>query len=202
MKIGIVGLGGIGSHLCRFIAENKLLKEVDGLDNQYIAIDNDKVETKNLRYTTYTINDLEKPKVKAISERFGLEYLNTKIDDKNCKKILGGMDIIVLCVDNSEVRKLLLDLQKPFIDIRAKGKAVCIYQLVNFTDGLKDEYLKSLDSEKEKGDSCQYEIDLNSGFIQFGMLVSASIGFQYLVSLIRDTLREKEVRNQKFIHSF
>jgi len=202
MKIAIVGLGGIGSHLARFIAENNVIKGIDGLDNEYVAIDFDKVEEKNLRYTTFTPNDLEKSKTKVISDRFGLSYLTTKINKENYQKILKDFSIVVMCVDNSEVRRLVSQIGKPIIDIRAKGSAIAIYQLVDFKDDkFIENYLNTLNT-KEDTDSCQYEIDLNSGFVQFGMLIASSIGFQLMVSLTRDLVREKELKNKSFVWSF
>lgn len=194
MNIAIVGLGGIGSHLCRLIAEEQIIRNTINDSVEFVVFDYDKVDFKNLKYTTYTIKDIDKQKTSVISKKYGFKYIDKKVDNI---KYFEDYQLVILCVDNNEIRKLIFEAKIPFIDLRAKGSAVCIYQLTDYTDKkFIKEYEKSLTDNEKSG--CQYETDLNNNNIKYGMIISASIGLQ----LISEMIKTKALTNKKFIWSF
>ena len=107
-KIGIAGVGGIGSniavHLVR--AGVKKLKYADF----------DVVDRTNLNRQFYFCDQIGFPKtvaleinLKRINPELSVEYNHTRITKENIKEIFDECDIIVEGFDNVESKKLLLE---------------------------------------------------------------------------------------------
>jgi sulfur carrier protein ThiS adenylyltransferase len=109
MKIGIAGVGGIGSN----VAVNLVRSGVDGLK----IIDFDRVEASNLNRQFYFHDQVGLLKVEALAEnlrriRPGLqiEPISERIDSTNCLALFDDCDLIVEGFDRQEDKKMLLEI--------------------------------------------------------------------------------------------
>ena len=111
MKLIIVGMGGIGSHLIyplfQYLNYNDtlLIKEV-------VLVDGDKFEEKNKKRQMVT--GIGKNKAVAAKEFYADEFTNLVItadpryiNTENIGEIIDNEDIILLCVDNNKTRQLV-----------------------------------------------------------------------------------------------
>jgi tRNA A37 threonylcarbamoyladenosine dehydratase len=190
MRTLIIGAGGIGSF---FIEE--LFNCIDQLqiDTEVTLVDDDIVEINQVKYQNFTVKDAGQNKAKILAKRFGGNgdyiYSGSRIQ-ANTKRItktieLRGYDVIVLCVDNDKVRKLVIEYchedDTEFLDLRATGRKVfCAPKLKTLAENLK--YIDETDTNTY---SCQDKKDLKKGFIQKGHLVAAMIGVQMLLNISR-----------------
>jgi len=112
MKLVIVGLGGIGSHLLlplmQFVNyEQKTFEEV-------WFVDGDKYELKNNRRQHVAKQDENKAiaQVGYYREMFptlSLMFVDKYITADNISKVVKDNDVVLLCVDNNKTRKLFQD---------------------------------------------------------------------------------------------
>lgn len=108
-KIGIAGVGGIGSN----VAVNLVRSGIGSLK----IVDFDRVENSNLNRQFYFADQIGQPKIKALALnlrriRPGLhiEAVTARIDAANCQSIFGDCDLIVEGFDRQEDKKMLLEL--------------------------------------------------------------------------------------------
>lgn len=112
MKLVIVGLGGIGSHillpLMQFVNyEQKTFNEV-------WFVDGDTYEGKNVRRQHVVKNNVNKAiaQVEYYRELFptlSLMFVDKYVTSDNINKIVTDNDIVLLCVDNNKTRKVFQD---------------------------------------------------------------------------------------------
>jgi len=187
LKIGIIGCGGIGSYFIRGLSE-LIKKDISGLDRINIMgvdlIDDDMVEEKNLSYQNFDIEHLGRSKAEVLSELTGYKARAEKIEKA---EQLVGYDLIILAVDNNEVRNIVYQSGKQFLDLRAKGKSIMAY--LTQKDDL--EYLEVTKDTGLKG-GCQYGRDIEEKTIEFGNRIVAEIGLQYLVDYLRNKIVTKK----------
>jgi len=192
LKLAVIGLNGIGSYFVRALAET-IKKDVAGFGKiNPLAIDlydDDIIEERNLSYTIYDVEHLDRTKAEVLAELTGYRAKVKKIESA---EQLNDYDFIVLCVDNNKVRNLVYESDKPFLDLRANGKAVMVYLTKRELDTDKD-YLNLTEDDDIKG-GCQREEDLEDRSIEFGNRISAEIGLQFLASYLRG-----EIKNKKYI---
>lgn len=174
MDILIIGAGGIGSHLAEFLNKACIYGQ---LNDDIVFMDDDIVERKNLSYQNFGTEDLSKKKVRVIEKRYmfrGLDQRATKPEH------FTEYDLVVLAVDNNEARKLVYEHAKDWIDLRSKGKVVSV-----FTKSDKDmkEFLGGEGTDIPQ--SCQNKFELDKNVVQYGNLISASIGVQAIVNRTR-----------------
>ncbi len=108
MKIGIAGIGGIGSNVARLLAQA-------GIEDVMI-VDFDCVESSNLNRQFYSfsqigekkINSLEK-NLKEISPDMNIEKLDKKIKPGESKKIFACCNIVVEGFDNKIMKKNIIE---------------------------------------------------------------------------------------------
>jgi len=186
LKIAVVGLNGIGSYFVRGLSE-LIKKDVAGLDRINIMaidlFDFDTIEEKNFSYTIYDIEHLGRNKAEVLAEMTGYKAITEKIEKA---EQLAGYDLVVLAVDNNEVRNLVYEAGNKFLDLRAKGKAVMVY----LTQKDDIEYLNLTKDTGEKG-GCQYEQDIEEKTIELGNRVVAELGLQFLVDYCRGKIEKK-----------
>ena len=129
LRVGIVGLGGTGSHMAQNLA---YLGARD-----FVLIDQDRVEVTNLnRLVTATHDDEGSPKVAtakraicSIAPSAAVEVIEAAVtsEDDSVARSLAVADLIIGCVDNDGPRLLLnrisLAHQVPYLDV-ATGIAV------------------------------------------------------------------------------
>ena len=178
----IIGAGGIGSMFVEHINKMVMNDQIP-IDIEFEIVDNDKVELKNIKYQNFIEEDVLKPKVSVLEERYG--FLGTK------KKITKDEDLteyeaIIIAVDNAKARKLVYDHcfanDKWFLDMRAEGRQVAIIT----SDTGQKEALDTLPQHiKDKSGSCQLKYEFEQGIIQYGNVIVASMGAQIFLNKIR-----------------
>lgn len=104
MKVTIIGVGALGSHLLLFTRNLKV---------QFKVIDYDSIESKNLMSQVHTKMGLGKNKALAIQQSlsglFGIkvEAVPHRLTSDNVNQLLGDADLIVDCMDNGSSRRLV-----------------------------------------------------------------------------------------------
>ena len=184
MKIAIVGAGGIGSYFCRNLSETfkKDIKGIVEIDPFLVTVfDADNVEEKNLLYANFDIDDLSLNKAECMKNKYHFNCINRNFEDSDIQ----NYDLIILCVDNNDIRLIVSSHKADFIDLRATGRAIFGYISIN---GLNDkEYKKYTLEQKGVKGSCQYQKDIDSKTIRFGNRVIAEVGLQLLQDYMLDS---------------
>ena len=104
MKLVIVGVGALGSHLV-LLGRNW---EVD-----FVVVDFDRVEQKNVLSQFHSTMGVGRNKAQAIQQAmqglFGirLEAVPHRLTADNCEALLSGAGLVVDCVDNAPTRQLI-----------------------------------------------------------------------------------------------
>jgi molybdopterin/thiamine biosynthesis adenylyltransferase len=186
LKIAVVGLNGIGSYFVKGLSE-LIKKDISGLDRINVMgidlFDFDTIEEKNFSYTIYDIEHLGRNKAEVLAEMTGYKAIAEKIERP---EQLAGYDLVILAVDNNEVRRLVYDTGVKILDLRAKGTGIMAY----LTQKDDPEYLELTKDTGEKG-GCQYDRDIEDKTIELGNRIVAEIGLQYLVDYLRGEITQK-----------
>lgn len=199
MKVAIVGVGGIGSHLMDDI--NQLCAAGQFKNWHFHIYDDDVVEPKNLDYQRFKDEDMGLLKVTAV-EQACLDILlfssyNKRVNPEELKK----MDIVVSCVDSGAWRRKFFDILgtstslKFWIDLRSEGRTVAAY--TKHKTNTKEKLINTVQGADEENGSCQLDYELNKGIIQTGNRIIASIGVQYLLNFYHG-----ETCAPEFLHRF
>jgi len=104
MKITIVGVGALGSHLVQFLRN---------LDAEIKVIDFDRIEQKNVMSQFHAKNVVGKLKAQALQQSmsflFGtkLTAIGNKLTSDNVRELLAGSDLVIDCLDNAESRRVI-----------------------------------------------------------------------------------------------
>jgi molybdopterin/thiamine biosynthesis adenylyltransferase len=185
-KLAIIGCGGIGSYFIRGLSE-VIKKDISGFEELNIMgidiFDYDLVEERNLSYQYFDIEHLGRNKAEVLAEMTGYSARAEKIERA---EQLAEYDLVIMAVDNNEVRNLVYQAGRPFLDLRAKGKGIMVY----LTQKNDPEYLNLTQDTGEKG-GCQYDRDVEDKTIELGNRIVAEIGLQYLVDYCRGKIEKK-----------
>lgn len=106
MKVVIVGVGALGSHVLLCARNWKVDLRV---------VDFDQVEQKNIMAQMHTKMSLRKNKALSIQQAMQamwslrVEAIPHKLTDGNVLQLLGDADLVIDCTDNIAARKLILD---------------------------------------------------------------------------------------------
>jgi len=184
MKILIVGAGGTGSYLADELYRLIMCNQINTSEHEIHFADFDTVEQKNILYQNFKAEHVLRKKSDVIAELYSFYAEDTKIEST---KQLAPYDLIVCCADNSAVRKLIAESGKPFIDLRAEGRAIAFF--TKRTD--------SFDVGNGAPRSCQLPFELAQLRIQNGNKIIASIGSQLILNYIRG-----EKNPDEFIYRF
>lgn len=181
MKILVCGAGGIGSFLVPLISKALLYNQL-GNDVEVVIADNDSVEPKNLSYQNFSEEDLLQNKAEVLGKRYTLGYINKKITKT---EELEGYDVIILAVDNSQIRKMVYNYCKNnktfWIDARSIDRNVAIFSKSDRnTPDAMEEFTKDV-----KDMSCQFSKNIKEKKINYGHIVASSIAFQILINYVR-----------------
>lgn len=104
MKITIIGVGALGSHLVPAIRNETVDIKV---------IDFDRVEPKNVASQFHFKGSIAKKKVDALKQAmqfcYGrtIEIVGNKLTADNVTQLLGASDLLIDCLDNGEARRLV-----------------------------------------------------------------------------------------------
>jgi adenylyltransferase/sulfurtransferase len=106
MKVVIVGAGALGSHLVQFIRN---------LPVELHVVDDDRVETKNTLSQLHPKPHVGKLKAESLKQTMAFLYgvkliaIPHRLTKDNVQQLLGGADLVVDALDNSESRRLVQD---------------------------------------------------------------------------------------------
>lgn len=108
-NIKIIGLGGVGSILCDFIA--RYLDNNNELENKLVLIDGDEYETKNVDRQLFSrLGPKSMIKTYELFEKFNnldASYLTQFVNEENVSDLINDSDLIFLCVDNHKTRNIV-----------------------------------------------------------------------------------------------
>ncbi|MBQ5397506.1 MAG: sulfur carrier protein ThiS adenylyltransferase ThiF, partial [Candidatus Methanomethylophilus sp.] len=106
-RVGIAGLGGIGSHVAAALVRA-------GIRDLVIA-DFDRVDITNLSRQNYSMNDLGLPKseatervLKSIAPWIKVEAHDIRLTEDNVAEIFGKCDIVIEAFDSPEAKAMLV----------------------------------------------------------------------------------------------
>lgn len=107
-RIGIAGLGGIGSHIAESLARVGI--------GHLVIVDFDKVDMTNLNRQNYFVEDIGKSKaectaalLKRINPDLDLEVHDTRVTEGNAMSIFGGCDVVCEAFDTPQAKSMLVE---------------------------------------------------------------------------------------------
>ena len=192
-KILVIGCGGIGSFLTEHVYQLVLRKQID-LENTEITIcDDDTVELKNIKYQNYTKEDILKNKAEVLSDRYSFTPMKERMENA---LQLSPYNFIVMCVDNSQCRELVYKYCNKthtyFLDLRSEGRAVAAF--TKHKENTTEKLLSTLKNTDKSG-SCQLEFEIEKGIIQYGNVIVAAIGAQFILNKLRGETNPAEYKH-------
>lgn len=165
MKITIIGVGALGSHLVQALRNEKVTLKV---------IDFDRVEMRNVASQFHFKNGVGKKKVDALKQAmqfcYGrkIEIVGNKLTADNVDQLLGDADLLVDCLDNGEARRLVQGFA------RAKG-VPCVHGALAADGGFGRAVWTSgfvIDSETLGAATCE-----DGAFLPFIQLVATRLAY-------------------------
>ena len=110
----LVGAGGIGTHMAELLVAG--LRRVN-LQGSITLMDADIVEASNLGHQRYAPADIGRAKVTCIAERLDDETsplrVNAVVQNLRREAQFNDYDLVVVCVDRPEPRRLVHGLKVP-----------------------------------------------------------------------------------------
>jgi molybdopterin/thiamine biosynthesis adenylyltransferase len=188
MKMMIVGCGGIGSFLIEEVAKKIEQEQFSELTCEGVVsiADSDIVELNQIKYQNFRHDEVGKNKAEALEKRYAnvIGFFHAIPNRITKESQLKGYDFFVLCVDNEQTRKLVVEYchknNKQFIDLRAEGRKIFVMPKETL-----QENMKFIDTADHNEYSCQERSDLDKGYIQMGNKIVALIGVQYILNFER-----------------
>lgn len=108
MKVGIAGVGGIGSNVARLLAQAKV--------DQIKIVDFDNVEVSNLNRQFYKVSQEGMKKTHALEENLkqiypeiGIEAVDMKIGPSDCLDLFSDCTIVVEGFDDKNLKKMIIE---------------------------------------------------------------------------------------------
>ena len=187
VEITIIGAGGIGSNLTTSIASaisrGDLVSSLGGV--KLFLMDSDTVEDRNLMMgQRFSKDDIGRHKVDCI--RGGISEFESELlevipisNDVRERSDIPGSDIVVVCVDNMEARRVVHGMDCLWLDLRCSGDG---YIAIDYR--VNEDIIASLSQEQNLSGSCQLE-GWESGFLQAGYLAASAHGFQWIIAALR-----------------
>ncbi|MDP6871235.1 MAG: ThiF family adenylyltransferase [Candidatus Thalassarchaeaceae archaeon] len=186
IRIGIVGAGGIGSilfaALARSLSSGGLVQRLAPVT--LTVFDSDTVEAGNLMHQNFLPEDIGSTKVEAIMRR-AVQFENDLLsvsglphDIRKPEEII-DFDIVVVAVDSPVARRAAHQSQCTWLDLRCLGDG-----FVALDQRVPELTLESMTAEHPP-QSCQINGAIPSGNIQFGFMLAAAHGAQWVIQSLR-----------------
>ena len=176
----IVGAGGIGTQMAELLVA--ALRRID-LTGTITLMDADIVEASNLGHQRYTASDIGEAKVECLQKRLDDEESGVRVAarNENLREAhqLDGYDMVVVCVDRPEPRRLVHNTELPWCDVRCSGDGWLVLSSESHPN-----LLKRMTPDHEPK-SCQVEGALDAGNLEFGFAVAAAHGAQWALQRCR-----------------
>ena len=179
-KLAIIGAGGIGSNLAELlIPALRRLK----LPASITMMDDDVVEAGNLGHQRYTERDLTMKKVDALTARLAKKDSCVELiacnENLRTAAQLEPFDMVIVCVDRPEPRRLVHALSIPWADLRCGGDGY-----VMLSSKSEPNLVRYMTPDHEPM-SCQHPGALDDGNLEFGFANAASLGAQWALQVLR-----------------
>ena len=176
----LVGVGGIGTQLAELLVA--ALRRVN-LRGDITLMDADVVEASNLGHQRYTSEDIGRAKVASLAQRLDDETsalrVNAKVENLRREEQVTGYDLVVVCVDRPEPRRLVHGLDVPWLDVRCSGDGWMV-----LSSDSHPALLERMTPDHEPA-SCQVAGALDAGNLEFGFAVAAAFGAQWALQTWR-----------------
>ena len=170
----VVGAGGIGTQLVELLVAG--LRRVN-LAGNVTLMDADIVEEGNLGHQKYSRDDIGEPKVTCLANRLDDETSALRVrgvvENLRTADQLKNADLVMVCVDRPEPRRLVHGLDVPWMDVRCSGDGWLV-----LSSQSPPALLERMTPDHEPA-SCQVEGALEAGNLEFGFAVAAAIGAQW-----------------------
>tara|TARA_B100000287_G_scaffold317089_1_gene300748 strand:+ start:724 stop:1446 length:723 start_codon:yes stop_codon:yes gene_type:complete len=186
IRIGIVGAGGIGSvlfaSLARSLSSGELVQRIGPVT--LTVFDSDTVEAGNLMHQNFLPEDIGSTKVEAITRRanqFENDLLSIRgfpHDIRKPEEIL-DFQIVVVAVDSPVARRAVHQSRCNWLDLRCLGDG-----FVALDQRVPEVNLERMTAEHPP-QSCQINGAIPSGNIQFGFMLAAAHGAQWVIQSLR-----------------
>ena len=176
----IIGAGGIGSNLAELLIP--ALRRLN-LSAVITMMDGDVVEAGNLGHQRYTEDELGMKKVDALAARLAkkdscVELIACK-ENLRAAAQLESFDMVIVCVDRPEPRRLVHALSTPWADLRCGGDGY-----VMLSSKSEPNLVRHMTPDHEPM-SCQHPGALDDGNLEFGFANAASLGAQWALQVLR-----------------
>lgn len=170
----MVGAGGIGTQLSELLTA--ALRRV-GLEGTITLMDADTVEASNLGHQRYTASDIGHPKVNRLAKRLDDAASSLRVEalveNLRSEEQLNGYDLVVVCVDRPEPRRMVHAIEVPWLDVRCSGDG-----WMALSSASQPALLDRMTPDHEPA-SCQVDGALEAGNLEFGFAVAAAFGAQW-----------------------
>ena len=178
-EIAVIGAGGIGSHLISTLVpalhRGELLESTEVITIR--IYDSDKVSEENLAHQRFMPEDVDKHKVTAIVESMA-PFTSDRLQLIACPWDVRE-DLIVVAVDSAIARRVVHSSDSIFLDLRCLGDGY-----VAFDSSVDSDFVSKMTPD-QPARSCQHEDAISSGNIEFGFLLAASHGAQWVLQSLR-----------------
>lgn len=190
-KIGIAGAGGIGSNLLAILFDygfNRKQFDYSAIDVD--IYDDDVVDLKNLLHQNFKMDDIGKPKVKVLEDKYIVNGITKYMEEKNFKKY----DVIFSCVDSMQFRKTLYNYSfenktKLFwVDGRCTSRQGAV-----LNSALDKEDLKKYITDQDIRGGCLLDFEKENNVSHTMPLVVAGIMVQAFLNFIRGEKTDKKL---------
>ena len=176
----LVGVGGIGTQLAELLVA--ALRRVN-LRGDITLMDADIVEASNLGHQRFTAEDVGRPKVVSLAQRLddaaSALRVNAVVENLRREEQVTGYDLVVVCVDRPEPRRLVHGLDVPWFDVRCSGDGWMV-----LSSDSHPALLERMTPDHEPA-SCQVAGALDAGNLEFGFAVAAAFGAQWALQTWR-----------------
>tara|TARA_B100001750_G_scaffold8206_1_gene6364 strand:- start:5425 stop:6114 length:690 start_codon:yes stop_codon:yes gene_type:complete len=191
-KMLIVGAGGIGSQLLDLLipalTAGDMAERIGGI--QVHIMDDDRVEVSNLVHQRHEPRMVGRLKVDSLAERLAphmsqslsLTPIPEKLRDVTQ---LEGYDLVVVAVDRPAARALVHAHVEQWLDLRCSGDG---YMAMDYE--LDPELVVHMTPLDQVPASCQYPGAVETGNVQFGYVIAAAHGAQWLIQKMRAHIGE------------
>jgi len=176
----LVGAGGIGTQLTELLVP--ALRRVN-LQGSITLMDADIVEATNLGHQRYTEGDIGSAKVSTIAKRLDDENSSLRVkaivENLQSADQLNGYDLVMVCVDRPEPRRLVHALDVPWLDVRCSGDGWVV-----LSSASPPSLLERMTPDHPPK-SCQVDGALDAGNLEFGFAVAAAHAAQWALQTWR-----------------
>ena len=176
----IIGAGGIGTTVVDLLVP--ALERIQ-LGAKITLMDGDTVEASNLGHQNYSVADIGTFKVDALASKWskanGLQVRSVAENLRDFEQ-LDGYDLVIVCVDRPEPRRLVHALDVPWIDLRCSGDGWMV-----FTSDSDPNLVAQMTPDHEPM-SCQVEGALDAGNLEFGFSIAGTFGAQWILQQLRE----------------